>query len=112
VARKSVLAAQVLELYHGDEGAKWSHCKRGRSAALYRLTKSGRELIARARRMAAKSGSVLALSDADRLKVEIALDETVPEQDDWRRAKLRDAEMEATALYQRATAEWERAKEE
>lgn len=99
---------EVLERWHGSEGAKWAHHERGRVVALFMLTKHGAELVARARRAA--KGSMLELSDADRLRVEVELDAVKHGKDEIRRRLITLAMREGEALYEAAFMAWEAAR--
>lgn len=99
---------EVLERWHGSEGAKWAHHERGRVVALYPLTKHGAELVARARRAA--KGSLLELSDSDRLRVEVELDAVKNGKDEIRRRLITLATREGEAMYAAAFAAWEAAR--
>ena len=93
----------VLERWHGVEGAKWARHERGRVVALFPVVPSGAELVLRARRHAVNR---LELSDADRLRVEVELDAVRKSGDDMRRRLIVLATREGLALYDEAIASW------
>lgn len=104
VARRDPTSRVVLELLHGNVGAHWAHHERGRMVALFPLTKHGKELIERARRQA--SGAEFELSDADRLKREVLLDQVQPDPSSMRRRLIVLAMREAQALQDKALTVW------
>jgi hypothetical protein len=104
-------SVQVLELYHGDEGAKWAVNKRGRWVALYPLTRDGKVLIDWARETAKPAPPELAnregyrgLSDFDRLDVIMSKDAV--KNDPGTRALIESAQRQAISLQMRADDAW------
>lgn len=98
VAELDARALVVLETFYGDEGARWGRTRQGRIFALYKLTKAGRQLLAR------DGGSDLAVSASERLANErdLELQQAKP----GRRQLLNAADEQARALYEQACRVW------
>jgi hypothetical protein len=95
----------ILQAYHGADGAVWRGHKRGSYVALYPATKAGRELIERTRRVA--KGADLDVSDRERFRTTILLDDTTGGRNELIRRLLTLADREARALYDEAIRAWE-----
>jgi hypothetical protein len=108
LARMPVRLREALSRWHGDSGAEWSNHKRGRCVALFPLTRSGTELVAMERRQA--SAAALELSDAERLRNAVLLDDVQNGRDSIRRRLITMATREAHALYTAAQTAWEETK--
>lgn len=104
LARMPARLRDALSRWHGDSGAEWANHKRGRCVALFPLTRSGAELIAMERRQA--TGAALELSDAERLRNAVLLDD-VQAKESIRRRLITMATREAHALYEAAQEAWE-----
>lgn len=91
---------KVLELAHGDEGARWANTKMGRLFALHRLVAPGRRLLARSR----DDGAHVELIPSDALKVQVELQRTQPKA--WRRKLIEETLEQAKELYGDAVQAW------
>jgi hypothetical protein len=108
LAMQDPQAARALAAAFGHAGATWAahawHGKpRGSIVALFPLVPSGIELVARARR---QSKNALELSDADRLRIEVVIDDITDGRDRLRRQLITRATGEAEALLEHALRLW------
>lgn len=106
---------RALELFHGDQGVRWSNTSHGRIFSVLVLTPAARRILERversedkARARAEKKGEGRALEQeltpAERLGVQADLQAVRPE--NWRRDLFDLAKRQALALYSKAARAW------